>query len=813
MNVVVLHQAGSLAAFGHTVHILTRRSDPEQPDAVRLDSGVVVRFLSAGPTVPVSKGEHEAFIEAFRDSLACDSEVYDIIHSHHWFSGIAALPVAQQRGVPHICSYHSIAAAIDTPLSEGERPESSGRLAGEAKLATESDVIVAVSLAEAHTIKTRLGGPADRIFVVLPGVDSLTFIPSVGPGPHRSYVVVAARLQPLKGIDLAIAAVAAVPEDHRPDLVIAGGVSSEEGGYADLLREVSSSHGVAERVRFVGPQEREDLAELFRQSLAVLVPSHSETFGLVALEGSASGVPVVVSSAPGLREAVISGQTGVVVDSRDPAEWAAIIGRIISDKAYAKRLGMAGRQRAEQLTWAHSAQRLAKIYENSQRFTYRADPVDLKLLMAVTVMQGMDEQLLPASFHALESGLGFSPQELACLLAAQGIAQSLSAPMWAALVDQGISPQKCLSSAVLSWGILTMAVSWTDRFATMVFLRFVNGLSLGMLLPVLQHCIVSLGSSSLGKKFGCFGCARDGGGMLGTVTMTWFGVGNGWRSIVRSTGCASIVLASLAFFQCSGSQSLLPREKMKFGEMCANISRIASMRTFQWLLLQGIFGMMGWYALHFLNLWFRYVGMSAFETSLLLSVFSVVGAFGNIVGGWVGDALAAKWPIHGRTIAAEITIGAKIPLVVIMLRVVPMSTSSLPIYFILVAAMKLVGSWIYASTNGPLLSQLAGGGNRAMIMALLVAVQDSFGYACGPGLVGFLAQHVFGYKPFAEELVGIDSSSRAANALALSQSMSWCIGVPWMICFLCYSATHFTVRHDLVKHETTEESRSLIASL
>ena len=362
MNVVVRHQAEALADLGHHVEIITRRSAATQPDSVALVDGVCLRFVSAGPAEPVPKGEHDAFIEPFRAELE-HLGPYDVLHAHHWFSGMAALPVARAHGIPHVQSFHSIAADAATPLSEGERPESAGRMAGESLLARESDMVVAISEAEAATVRERLGAPADHVAIVPPGVDGSVFRPAPGPTrAHRPYAVAAARVQPLKGLDLAIAAIAAVPAEVRPALVIAGDVSSEADGYVEELRRLAADLGIADDVRFVGPQSRADLAFLFRGASVVLVPSHSETYGLVALEGSASGVPVVAAAAGGLREAVVNGETGVVVESRDPMVWAGEITRILSEPAYAAQLAAAGREHAERLSWERSASGLVDVY-------------------------------------------------------------------------------------------------------------------------------------------------------------------------------------------------------------------------------------------------------------------------------------------------------------------------------------------------------------------------------------------------------------------------------------------------------------------
>jgi D-inositol-3-phosphate glycosyltransferase len=363
MNVVVRHQAEALADRGHQVDIITRRSSPTQPDSVALVPGVCLRFLSAGPAEPVPKGEHDAFIEPFRRGLA-GLGPYDVLHSHHWFSGAAALPVARDRGIPHVQSFHSIAAESETPLSEGERPESVGRMSGEQHLARASDAVVVVSEAEAETVRTRLGGEPSHVWIVPPGVDGSVFRPATAGARRASapYVVAAARVQPLKGLDLAIEAIAGIDQEARPTLVIAGDASSEAGDHVAELRRLAESRGIADRVTFIGPQSRADLAFLFRGAAAVLVPSHSETYGLVALEGSASGVPVVAAAAGGLREAVVDGETGVVLESREPTVWAAEIQRILTEPDYAASLSSAGREHAERLSWERSAAGLERVY-------------------------------------------------------------------------------------------------------------------------------------------------------------------------------------------------------------------------------------------------------------------------------------------------------------------------------------------------------------------------------------------------------------------------------------------------------------------
>lgn len=366
MNVAVRSTALALAASGHTVEILTRRTDPDDPATIELAPRLTLVHLDAGPAERRIKGDHEDYIAEFARSLQAYGP-YDVVHSHHWFSGMAALGYAASRGIPHVQSFHSIAADPSTPLSDGERPESPGRMRGEAHLAQQSDAVITVSDAERDTVVQRLGASPDRVVVVTPGVDTHLFTPATTPADHPGYVVAAARLEPLKGLDLAIEAIAALPERIRPELVIAGGPTTGHDAYPADLREHARAHGLAAGIRFLGPQSRDDLAALLRGARMLLVPSHSETYGLVALEAAASGIPVVATASGGLVEAVEHDVTGLLVGSRNAAAWTDAVRRLLEDDTLSTRLGAAGRARALDRTWERTAAATAEAYASLLR--------------------------------------------------------------------------------------------------------------------------------------------------------------------------------------------------------------------------------------------------------------------------------------------------------------------------------------------------------------------------------------------------------------------------------------------------------------
>jgi D-inositol-3-phosphate glycosyltransferase len=359
MNVLVRATAERMASDGHCVEVITRRFTPDLPAVSTRPSGVVLRLIDAGPAALRPKGEQEAFVAAFRVGLD-DVDDVDVVHSHHWLAGMAGLPFARDRCVPHVQSFHSIAAHPSTQLAEGERPESPGRLTGEAQLARGSDAVVAVSHAEQRTNVGRLRASPDRVHVVLPGVDATLFHRGSRRTEPRPYVVTAARIEPLKGLDLAIRTIAALPDARRPDLVIAGGPTDGYERHVDELRALAAELDVTERVRFAGPLTREDLAELFAHASAVLVPSHSETYGLVALEAQASGIPVLASASGGLVEAV--NRQAVLLSSRDPREWAQRLGALLDDRPLWEAQSAAGIRFAAERSWDRTARETVRVY-------------------------------------------------------------------------------------------------------------------------------------------------------------------------------------------------------------------------------------------------------------------------------------------------------------------------------------------------------------------------------------------------------------------------------------------------------------------
>lgn len=373
MNVAILGLAHELAGRGIEVDLLTRAVGA--PRVTELQPGITLHELAAGRSGLVAKENLSAVTDEFGEAVARlagrESQRYDVVHAHYWLSGLAVLPVAIELGIPFVQSFHTLGAMKHRAMPAGELTEPERRVRTESYLALQADAVIASSTAEVDQLIEQVGAPAERVWIMPPGVDTDLFAPdsdagdavrlALGIESGRPLLAVVGRVQKLKGQRLAVRALAALPEP-RPILVIAGEPTPGAEDYYSALRELTRELGVENDVRFVGALDREGVAELFAAATLTLVPSFSETFGLVALESAACGTPVVAQRVSGLVESVAEEESGLLVDSRDPAEWARAISFLLDDPLYYDELSASARAFAEGFSWASSVSILLDIY-------------------------------------------------------------------------------------------------------------------------------------------------------------------------------------------------------------------------------------------------------------------------------------------------------------------------------------------------------------------------------------------------------------------------------------------------------------------
>ncbi|MBI2708858.1 MAG: glycosyltransferase [Actinobacteria bacterium] len=356
-NVHVAALARGLATLGARVVVHTRRDDPSLPDDVRFGPGVVVHHIDAGPPGPLPKDDLLPHMGEFAERLAeaWEADRPDVVHSHFWMSGLAALDAGRRMGIPVVHTYHALGSvkrrhhgAADTSPPD--------RLAIEARLAREVDLVIATTGDEACELEW-MGGCPSRTTVIPCGVDLHRFNP-VGPVARRTgrfRVVVVSRLVERKGVGNVIRAVADVP---GAELVVAGGPPEallDEDSEARRFLAAAERLGVADRVRLLGGVDHDAVAALIRSADVVACCPWYEPFGLVAVEAMACGRPVVASATGGLAETVVPGVTGLLVPPRDPDAIAAALRRLRARPALARRMAESGAQRAGRYGWERIA--------------------------------------------------------------------------------------------------------------------------------------------------------------------------------------------------------------------------------------------------------------------------------------------------------------------------------------------------------------------------------------------------------------------------------------------------------------------------
>lgn len=380
MNVTILGVAAELAIRGIEVDLLTRAVGA--PQSRQLLPGVTLHELPAGGEGPIAKERLPEVTDEFGEAVAtlARGTRFDVLHAHYWLSGIAALPVALELDLPLAQSFHTIAAMKNALAAAGQAEEPVQRLRSETFLANQADAVIAASSAEATALIDLAGAPADRTWIIPPGVDLALFSPrpaerqadtrrALALEPDRPIVVIAGRVQPLKGHELAIVALAELRalRGWAPLLVVVGEVTPGEESFVVALKALAADLGVASDVRFVGALHRDALADLLATASVTIMPSYSETFGLVALESAAAGTPVVAFRAGGLAESVADGLSGILLGTREPRYWATEIALLIEDDERRAALGVTARAHAERFTWGASAASLMGVYASIAR--------------------------------------------------------------------------------------------------------------------------------------------------------------------------------------------------------------------------------------------------------------------------------------------------------------------------------------------------------------------------------------------------------------------------------------------------------------
>lgn len=371
MNVYVRELSAALAHRRMECSVYVRRFGADLPPEIDVEPGLRVVHIPAGPP-DLPKEALAGTLDEFTEGVLADirrTGGVDAIHAHYWLSGVAGHRIKHALDRPLVTTFHTL-ARVKEALGE---PEAPGRARAEEEVVACSDVVCANGPTEADELVHLYGASADRIEIVAPGVEHALFSPGDPDGARAALdlgrepvLLFVGRVQPLKGLDLAVRTLAALGDHLGPAKLLVVGGPSGEHGRAEMarVRALVATAGLGDRVRFVDPQPHHRLATYYRAADLVLVPSRSESFGLVALEAAACGAPVVAAEVGGLKALVRHGRTGYLVPGRDQASWASRVEQILQDPLTAAAMALDAAAEARCYSWEATAGLLAGCYDH-----------------------------------------------------------------------------------------------------------------------------------------------------------------------------------------------------------------------------------------------------------------------------------------------------------------------------------------------------------------------------------------------------------------------------------------------------------------
>lgn len=375
LNVYVQQMAFALAHQGHECTIYTRRTDPLQLDLEYIEPGVRVAHLDVGD-YDMTLDEMPSITDEFAESMAncldnTDDYGTDILHANYWLSGMVAHKLKHEFNLPLITTFHTLGKVKE---SIGESVDKD-RIAVEREIVQCSEAMPVVSKAEGMDLVNYYEADSKRIHIVEAGVNHALFSPGnqtharkgLGIDSEIPVLLFVGRIQPLKQLCKAIETLHEVVETHKSaELLVVGGPSGPQGEKTlKEAYELARSLNLESQIRFVEPQPHYLLSTYYRAADMVIVPSLSESFGLVALEAAACGIPVVASKVGGLANLVEHQRTGILIEGNEASDFAAGVMSILQDGALSVDMAFEAVSKAATYSWSGAATKLERVYVNS----------------------------------------------------------------------------------------------------------------------------------------------------------------------------------------------------------------------------------------------------------------------------------------------------------------------------------------------------------------------------------------------------------------------------------------------------------------
>ncbi len=375
MNVYIRELSRAMAEYGVEVDVFTRRTDDATPEVIEVMPGFRVIHVEAGPRRPIPIRDLPRLVGEFAEAtlrrIDEQGQSFDLIHSHYWLSGWAGVLLKEKLGVPLANSFHTLGRVKDLTRHPDDGPEGAIRTLTEEEVIARSDCVVASTPFEFEDLLEHYAADPARLCTSPPGIDHSVFKPGdKGDARRRSgigdspTILYAGRIQPLKGVDTAIAALDRVATAAPAQLIIIGGPSGT-GGATEVarLKELTSELGLEDRVHFVPPLRRDQLVTFYQAADVVIMPSRSETFGLVAAEAQSCGVPVIAARVGGLPYIIEHETSGLLVSGHDPADYAAAIERVLNNPGLAQQLRTGAIEHSQRFSWDATVARFLELYD------------------------------------------------------------------------------------------------------------------------------------------------------------------------------------------------------------------------------------------------------------------------------------------------------------------------------------------------------------------------------------------------------------------------------------------------------------------
>ncbi|OGN75885.1 MAG: glycosyl transferase [Chloroflexi bacterium GWB2_49_20] len=386
MNVYVRDLTQALGRKGIHVDVFTRSQDEHVPHVLHdLGFGNRVVHIPAGPEVPLPKDELVTYIPKFVDeiqSFASEKKLhYDLIHSHYWMSGLAGRTLKAAWDIPMVQMFHTLGEMKNRVAKSPAEKEGKYRIEVENQLLVTADKIVAATLAERAQLEWLYKADVKKIVVIPPGVDVSHFYPIpvdearafIGVDPGDQMVLFVGRIEPLKGVDILIQAISClnfrdITSNGPILLTIIGGdpdvIPADMSVEMAKLQKMCDDLCMGKMVIFLGKRGQDTLPYYYSAADVVVMPSHYESFGMVALEAMACGTPVVASQVGGLAFLVQNGVTGYHVPDDDPSELCMRLKQLLGDRELRKTLGSQANSYAQEYSWEKISDQIVDLYKD-----------------------------------------------------------------------------------------------------------------------------------------------------------------------------------------------------------------------------------------------------------------------------------------------------------------------------------------------------------------------------------------------------------------------------------------------------------------